>query len=124
MLGVFHGLAAGFGGLVGESTFFHQGDGAAGAYTETDGFRYGSDWEYVPFPGTEGTYAMNMDAVIASEATENEEVVETFLRCVGSADGQRRFNQKKGSIPPRTDVSMGQFTEFLKEQHLAFRSSR
>jgi glucose/mannose transport system substrate-binding protein len=108
----------------GESAFFHQGDWAAGAYTETDGFRYGSDWEHVPFPGTEGTYAMNMDAVIASEATENEDAVETFLRYVGSADGQRRFNQKKGSIPPRTDVSMRQFTEFLKEQHQAFQSSR
>ncbi|MFW6017302.1 MAG: ABC transporter substrate-binding protein [Halapricum sp.] len=108
----------------GESVFFHQGDWAAGAYTEADGFRYGSDWEHVPFPGTAGRYAMNMDAVIASETSDNDEAVEAFLRYAGSADGQRRFNQKKGSIPPRTDVSMGQFTDFLQRQHEDFESSR
>jgi len=107
----------------GESVFFHQGDWAAGAYTETDGFEYGSDWEHVPFPGTEGMYAMNMDAVIASETTDAD-AVETFLRYVGSPDGQRRFNRKKGSIPPRTDVSMGEFTDFLQDQHANFGSSR
>ncbi|MCU4716462.1 ABC transporter substrate-binding protein [Halapricum hydrolyticum] len=110
--------------IEGESVFFHQGDWAAGAYTETDGFRYGSNWDHVPFPGTEGRYAMNMDAVIASEATDNDEAVEAFLRYAGSADGQRRFNQKKGSIPPRTDVAMGQFTGFLQRQHEDFESSR
>ena len=110
--------------IEGESTFFHQGDWAAGAYTETDGFTYGSDWEHVPFPGTEGEYAMNMDAVIASSMTDNEDAVGTFLQYAGSADGQRRFNQKKGSIPPRTDVSMGEFNAFLQGQHKAFQSSR
>lgn len=108
----------------GESVFFHQGDWAAGAYTETDGFEYGSDWEHVPFPGTEGLYAMNMDAVIASAMTDNADAVKSFLQYVGSADGQRRFNQKKGSIPPRTDVSMREFTDFLQEQHADFESSR
>ena len=109
----------------GESVFFHQGDWAAGAYTETDGFEYGSDWEHVPFPGTERMYAMNMDAVIASAtAAADADAVETFLQYVGSADGQRQFNQKKGSIPPRTDVSMGEFTDFLREQHADFESSR
>ncbi|QSG05512.1 ABC transporter substrate-binding protein [Halapricum desulfuricans] len=109
--------------IEGESVFFHQGDWAAGAYTETDGFRYGSDWDHVPFPGTEGRYAMNMDAVIAS-ATTDDEGVDAFLRYAGSADGQRRFNQKKGSIPPRTDVSMAEFTEFLQRQYEDFESSR
>ena len=67
---------------------------------------------------------MNMDAVIASSMTDNEDAVGTFLQYAGSADGQRRFNQKKGSIPPRTDGSRGEFNAFLQGQHKAFQSSR
>jgi glucose/mannose transport system substrate-binding protein len=108
----------------GESVFFHQGDWAAGAYTESGGFDYERDWDHVPFPGTKGTYAMNMDSLIASAATENPDAVATVLQYAGSADGQRRFNQKKGSIPPRTDVSMREFTPFLQHQQQAFETSR
>ncbi|WP_324758251.1 ABC transporter substrate-binding protein [Haloarcula sp. GH36] len=110
--------------IEGESVFFHQGDWAAGAYTETDGFDYHSEWSHVPFPGTEGYYAMNMDSVVSAADTDAPDAVETFLRYVGSADGQRRFNRKKGSIPPRTDVDTGQFTPFLQEQQRAFQQSR
>ncbi|WP_276271804.1 ABC transporter substrate-binding protein [Haloarcula litorea] len=108
----------------GESVFFHQGDWAAGAYTESPGFDYGDDWDHVPFPGTEGLYAMNMDAVVAAAVTDDPDAVETFLRYAGSADGQRRFNQKKGSIPPRTDVDTSTFTPFLQDQQDAFQRSR
>lgn len=108
----------------GESVFFHQGDWAAGAYTESDGFDYQQEWDHVPFPGTEGTYAMNMDSLIASASTDDPESVATVLQYAGSADGQRRFNQKKGSIPPRTDVSMREFTPFLQHQQEAFETSR
>ncbi|MBX0347465.1 ABC transporter substrate-binding protein [Haloarcula pellucida] len=107
----------------GESVFFHQGDWAAGAYTESAQFDYGTHWDHVPFPGTDGLYAMNMDAVIAANATDNPETVSTFLSYVGSADGQKRFNQKKGSIPPRTDVDTSAFTPFLQEQQTAFQQS-
>ncbi|MBX0323246.1 ABC transporter substrate-binding protein [Halomicroarcula sp. F13] len=107
----------------GESVFFHQGDWAAGAYTESPEFDYGTDWDHVPFPGTDGLYAMNMDAVIAASVTDDSEAVSTFLSYVGSADGQRRFNQKKGSIPPRTDVDTSAFTPFLQEQQSAFQQS-
>ena len=108
----------------GESVFFHQGDWAAGAYAETDDFEYGRDWEHVPFPGTEGLYAMNMDAVVASANTGDPEAVGAFLEYAGSADGQRRFNSRKGSIPPRTDVRMDEFTPFLRGQHEDFQASR
>ncbi|MFC6973586.1 extracellular solute-binding protein [Halomicroarcula sp. GCM10025709] len=108
----------------GGSVFFHQGDWAAGAYTETEGFDYESEWSHVPFPGTEGYYAMNMDSIVSAADTDNPSAVETFLRYAGSADGQRRFNQKKGSIPPRTDVDTGQFTQFLQDQQRAFQQSR
>jgi len=108
----------------GESVVFHQGDWAAGAYTDAAGFDYGTDWDHVPFPGTEGLYAMNMDAVIAAGTVENPEAVAAFLSYAGSADGQRRFNGEKGSIPPRTDVDVSQFTPFLRDQQSSFQSSR
>jgi len=107
----------------GESVFFHQGDWAAGAYTEMASFDYGEHWDHVPFPGTDGLYAMNMDAVIASEATDNPDAVSSLLSYAGSAEGQERFNRKKGSIPPRTDVDTSDFTEFLQEQQTDFERS-
>ncbi|MBX0294121.1 ABC transporter substrate-binding protein [Haloarcula nitratireducens] len=108
----------------GESVFFHQGDWAAGEYADADGFGYRDDWDHVPFPGTDGLYAMNMDSVVSAAETENPEAVSTFLGYVGSADGQKRFNQKKGSIPPRTDVDTDAFTPFLQDQQTAFQRSR
>lgn len=108
----------------GESTFFHQGDWAAGAYTETDSFDYRENWNQIPFPGTEGLYAINMDAVVAAESTENQEAVSAFLAYAGSTDGQKRFNHRKGSIPPRTDIDTSQFTQFLQDQQTDFEQSR
>ncbi|WP_254271279.1 ABC transporter substrate-binding protein [Haloarcula marina] len=110
--------------IEGESVFFHQGDWAAGAYSESDRFRYHEDWDHVPFPGTENLYAMNMDAVISAAVVDDPEAVSKFLAYAGSPDGQKLFNQKKGSIPPRTDVDTSTFTPFLQEQQQAFQHSR
>lgn len=107
----------------GESVFFHQGDWAAGAYSEAPSFDYREDWDHVPFPGTDGLYAMNMDAVVASETTANPDAVSSLLSYAGSADGQERFNRKKGSIPPRTDADTSGFTPFLQEQQSDFERS-
>jgi glucose/mannose transport system substrate-binding protein len=100
----------------GEAAFFHQGDWAAGMYRGQDGFEFESDWGQVPFPGTEGVYALNMDSFPFPTNNPSPKAAEKFLQYCGSVDAQERFNPKKGSIPPRTDVPKDEFGPFLSRQ--------
>jgi len=111
----------------GEAAFIHQGDWAAGAYRGNDEFNYDSDWGHIPFPGTEGNYALNMDSFPypdnAGEGNPSPEATEKFLTYCGTQDAQIRFNQNKGSIPPRSDVSADEFGPFLSSQMEDFANS-
>jgi len=107
----------------GEAAFFHQGDWAAGMYRGQDGFEYESAWGHVPFPGTKGVYALNMDSFPMPKNNPSPEAAKKFLQYVGSVDAQERFNPKKGSIPPRTDVPKDEFGPFLSQQMDDFANS-
>jgi glucose/mannose transport system substrate-binding protein len=107
----------------GEAAFIHQGDWAAGAYRGNDDFAYEENWNHVPFPGTEGMYALNMDSFPYPTNNPSPEATTKFLRYVGTVDAQERFNPKKGSIPPRTDVPDDAFGPFLTQQKADFADS-
>ncbi|WP_256299769.1 ABC transporter substrate-binding protein [Haloarchaeobius salinus] len=100
----------------GEAAFIHQGDWAAGAYRNTDGFEYGEHWSYVPFPGSEHSYQLNMDAFPYPSDNPTPDETQTFLQYCGSKDAQIRFNRAKGSIPPRGDVDPSEFPQFQQDQ--------
>lgn len=107
----------------GEAGFFHQGDWAAGMYRAADGFEYDSHWSHVPFPGTDGMYALNMDSFPFPLDNPSPDTTEKFLTYCGTVDAQERFNPKKGSIPPRTDVPKDEFGPFLQNQMDEFADS-
>jgi glucose/mannose transport system substrate-binding protein len=109
--------------IEGEAGFFHQGDWAAGMYRSQDGFEFESEWDHVPFPGTDGIYALNMDSFPMPKNNPSPEAAKKFLQYVGSVDAQERFNPKKGSIPPRTDVPKDAFGPFLQRQMEDFANS-
>ncbi|WP_082837867.1 ABC transporter substrate-binding protein [Haladaptatus sp. R4] len=108
----------------GNAAFIQQGDWVAGMYAADDSFEYKKDWDYVAFPGTEGYYAMNMDSWVYPKNTPAPDAAKKWLRYAGTKDAQVRFNSKKGSIPPRTDVSMKKFPEFQSDQYAAFKKSK
>ncbi|WP_158057217.1 ABC transporter substrate-binding protein [Halorussus halophilus] len=108
----------------GEAAFFHQGDWAAGMYRGADSFEFDKQWGHVPFPGSKGVYALNMDSFPMPKNNPSPEAAKKFLRYVGSKDAQKRFNPKKGSIPPRTDVSKDAFGPFLSSQMDDFANSK
>lgn len=107
----------------GEAAFLHQGDWAAGQYEASEDFEFEDGWNYVPFPGTEGLYQTVMDSFVMPVDNPSPEATEAFLSYAGTTDAQARFNVEKGSIPPRTDVDMGEFTPFLQAQMEDFESS-
>lgn len=107
----------------GNAAFIHQGDWAAGAYRGTDDFSFKDDWDHVPFPGTSGMYALNMDSFPYPVDNPSPDAATKFLRYLGTVDAQERFNPKKGSIPPRTDVPDDAFGPFLTRQKGEFAES-
>lgn len=110
--------------IEGTAGFFHQGDWAAGMYRTQDDFEYQTDWDHVPYPGTNGVYALNMDSFPMPKNNPSPKATEKFLQYVGSVDAQKRFNPKKGSIPPRTDVPKDAFGPFLRSQMDDFANSK
>lgn len=110
--------------IEGESVFFHQGDWVAGEYGATEGFDYRRDWDHVPFPGTDGTYVMGMDAITRAPDPPSPDAAEAFLEVAASRQAQQALNREKGSIPPRRDVSLDDYPPFLQDQYDDFTRSR
>jgi len=106
-----------------EAAFLHQGDWAAGQYKSAEDFEYGTDWDYVPFPGTGEIYHVVSDAFVMPQPNPSPDATEAWLSYAGSVEGQIAFNTNKGSIPPRTDVSMDEFGPFLTSQSEDFGES-
>ncbi|WP_226039806.1 ABC transporter substrate-binding protein [Natrinema sp. DC36] len=109
--------------IAGDAAFHHNGDWAAGQYLGEDGFDFENDWDYIPFPGTAGMYALNMDSFVFPKNNPSPNATLAFLQYVATPDAQRRFNQNKGSIPPRDDVDTEEYTDFHQRQIEQFQSA-
>lgn len=109
--------------IAGDAAFLHQGDWAAGQYGSAEDFAFGDDWDMVAFPGTEGVYHSVIDSFVFPTNNPSPETTEKFLNYAGTVDAQERFNPVKGSIPPRTDVPMDEFGDFLSRQFEDFQNS-
>jgi len=107
----------------GDAAFIHQGDWAAGAYSNEDGFNYGDDWGQVTYPGTSGSYLLNMDSFPYLANNPSPEATRQFLSYCGSAEGQVLFNAEKGSIPPRSDADVSSLNSFQQDQYEDFNAA-
>jgi len=107
----------------GEAAFIHQGDWAAGAYSGNDSFNYGDQWGQVTYPGTSGSYLLNMDSFPYLANNPSPEATKTFLSYAGSAEGQVLFNKEKGSIPPRSDADVSALNQFQQDQYEDFNNA-
>ncbi|GAA0679389.1 ABC transporter substrate-binding protein [Natronoarchaeum mannanilyticum] len=109
-----------------EAAFLPQGTWTATDLRAND-FDYGADWGSVPFPGTDGTYGLALDSFVApvDGAGENPSprATDAWLRHVADAESQRSFNARRGSVPPRTDISTAPFDQFLTELTEEFRTA-
>ncbi len=110
----------------GRAAFLQQGDWAADEL-RSGGFEFGTDWDVVPFPGTERTYAMVLDAfaypIDANGENPSPSLTETWLGYVGGREAQRRFNARRGTAPTRVDVSTEAFESFVTRSIDAFRNA-
>lgn len=100
-----------------------MGDWAKG-YLETKGWRAGTDFEQIPFPGTNGTFVFTADTFPLPKGAPNRRAALALLETIGSIEGQIAFNVVKGSIPARTDVDPAEFDATAQRTMADFESNQ
>jgi len=101
-----------------------MGDWAYGEMVNK-GKKEGTDFGYLPFPGTKGTYDFVGDAfVIPAENAPNPEAEKTWLTVLLDPQVQKDFNLAKGSAPVRTDVPLEEFPAYQQAAANSLRSEQ
>lgn len=79
------------------------------------GLTPGKHFDVVPFPGSDGTYVFTADVFTMPRGARNRDGARSFLRTVGSREGQIAFNRQKGSIPARIDIE-GEYFDAIQQR--------
>lgn len=92
----------------GQALMAPAGDWAKGLL-QSEGLSPGEDFDVIPFPGTEDMHVFTVDTFVLPKGAVNRDGARSFLRTVGSREGQIAFNPVKGSVPARIDVDEADF---------------
>jgi glucose/mannose transport system substrate-binding protein len=71
-----------------------------------------SAYTYWPAPGTKGVFQYLADSFTLPTNGKNPDGAKCWLKVVGSAEGQKAFNTKKGSIPARSDANPADYPKY------------
>lgn len=89
------------------------------------GKKEGTDFTYVPFPGTKGVYDFVGDAfVIPADKAPNPDAEKAWLSVMLDPQVQQQFNLAKGSAPLRTDVPTDAFPPYQKQAIQSLRTDQ
>jgi glucose/mannose transport system substrate-binding protein len=85
----------------------------------------GSDYQCLPFPGTQGSFAFNIDSLAMFKLgdADNRKAQQDLARTVMGPEFQRVFNQNKGSIPVRLDQDMSVFDACAQQSMIDFKAA-
>ncbi len=92
----------------GKAGYQLMGDWEA-ADLDAKGFK---DYGYFVFPGNGDSYQWLADSFVLPKGAKNADGTKCWLKTVGSAEGQKAFNTKKGSIPARTDAAPADYPAY------------
>lgn len=102
----------------GQAAFQFMGDWAKGEFRNA-GKQPGVDYQCLPVPGTKGQFLFNIDsfAVFHLRAADagQIEAQTALVQNIMSETFQTAFNQTKGSIPARTDMTMTDFDQCAQD---------
>jgi len=99
--------------LEGEAVFTIMGDWVPDAL-ESRGKVVEDDYLWAPAPGTSGVFDFLADAYGLATGSPNPKAAKAWLEVLSSKAGQEAFNKANGSIPARTDIDPGSFSEHQK----------
>ncbi|MGH8354043.1 MAG: ABC transporter substrate-binding protein [Pseudomonas sp.] len=85
----------------------------------------GKDYQCLPFPGTQGSFAYNIDslAMFKLSDADDRKAQEDLARTVLEPQFQQFFNQNKGSIPVRLDQDMSSFDACAQQSMQDFKQA-
>ncbi|GAA0576858.1 carbohydrate ABC transporter substrate-binding protein [Kribbella sandramycini] len=83
-----------------------------------------SAYTYWPSPGTAGTFQFLADSFTLPTNGQNPEGTKCWLKTVGSAEGQKAFNTKKGSIPARSDANPADYPKYQQVAMADWKSNK
>jgi len=92
----------------GKCAFNSMGDWAYGEFVNAK-MKDNVDFGWVSHPGTDGGFIIVADGFTLAKGAPHKEQTLTWLKAIGSKEGQEAFNPLKGSIPTRTDVDRKKF---------------
>jgi len=96
----------------GEAATMVQGNWVYSMYRGATSFEYGSDWDWRPFPGTDGTYVFHLDAFVFPRDNPTPAKKDLWAGFVGQPDPQIAFSNRKGTVPLRTDFDSDRLAAF------------
>jgi glucose/mannose transport system substrate-binding protein len=105
----------------GSTAFYMMGDWMNGELAFA-GLQYGKDYGAIPVPGTGGMYGLTVDAFGRPGKTQSVNA-ERWLKLVASREGQDAFSLLKGSIPARTDTTIGKAGGYQRAALADFKSA-
>src|ERR1700730_10573654 len=94
--------------IEGKCAFPWMGDWTYGEFVKAK-MKDNEDFGWVSHPGTDGAFIIVADGFPLAKGAPHKQEAITWLKVVGSKEGQEAFNPLKGSIPTRTDVDKSKF---------------
>ena len=107
----------------GQCGFESMGDWAYGELTKA-GAKEGTDFGYVPHPGTNGSFVLVVDTFVVAKNAKNIKNAMDWVQSIASKDAQLAFNREKGSTPVRNDVDVSSYPKYQQEAAKAYRSDK
>jgi glucose/mannose transport system substrate-binding protein len=83
-----------------------------------------SAYTYGPAPGTPGVFQYLADSFTLPTNGKSPEGTKCWLEVVGSAEGQKAFNTKKGSIPARSDAVPSDYPKYQQSAMKDWKSDK
>ncbi|WP_040155900.1 ABC transporter substrate-binding protein [Mobilicoccus massiliensis] len=105
----------------GQAAYNVMGDWAVAAF-EAQKKKEGTDWIWAPAPGNDKVFDFLADSFTLPVGAKHPGGTKNWLQTISSKEGQTAFNKVKGSIPARTDVAPGEFSEYQQKAMESFKS--
>lgn len=100
--------------LRGKAAMNIMGDWAKGYFT-ANGWQVGTDFDWAPAPGTQGSFIVVTDTFGLPKNVKHRQAALDWLATLASVKGQDAFNPKKGSIPARIDADPKNYDAYSRQ---------
>lgn len=107
----------------GQCAFESMGDWAYGELVKA-GKQDGTDFGYLPQPGSDGTFVLVVDTFVVAQNAKHLDAGLKWASAISTKEVQLAFNKLKGSTPVRTDVDTSSLPAYQQGAAKSFRGDK